>query len=86
MARELEAHGIATVCLSIALQVTQKVRPPRALYLRFPYGHPLGEPHRTAQQMSILRRSLAMLIDASEGEIREPGDRWRFTRYEGEST
>jgi hypothetical protein len=35
--------------------------------------------------LSILRRSLAMLVDAYAGEIREPGDRWRVTRYEGES-
>lgn len=84
VARELERKGIATASISIVREVSERLPPPRALYLKFPYGHPLGEPGRIPQQRQILLDALAMLEDAQRGEIREPGYRWRRTRYPGE--
>nr|WP_145020196.1 hypothetical protein [Geobacter argillaceus] len=44
VARAIEAAGIPTVALSIVREVTEKSPPPRALFLRFPFGRALGEP------------------------------------------
>ena len=41
--RAIEAEGIPTVGISLLKEVTEKVRPPRTLFLRYPFGHPLGE-------------------------------------------
>ena len=37
------------------------MRPPRALYLRYPFGHPMGEAFATAQQRTILTDALRAL-------------------------
>jgi D-proline reductase (dithiol) PrdB len=54
VARTIEHYGIPTVSLSIQRELTEKTRPPRALFLRWPYGHPLGEPFNVAQQRWVL--------------------------------
>ena len=62
VAREIERQGIATVSLSIQRELTEKTRPPRALFLRWPYGHPLGEPFNVAQQRWVLCDALRALV------------------------
>ena len=57
--RAIEAEGIPTVGISILKEVTQKVRPPRSVFLRYPFGHPLGEAFNVAQQRTILLDALA---------------------------
>ncbi len=84
VAREIERSGIATVSLSLAYEVTKRLPPPRALYLKFPFGHPLGEPGRIFQQRQIFLDALMMLKDSTRGEIRSPGYRWKRTKYPGE--
>jgi D-proline reductase (dithiol) PrdB len=68
VAREIERQGIATVSLSIQRELTEKTRPPRALFLRWPYGHPLGEPFKVAQQRWVLWDALQALVT-----VRTPG-------------
>lgn len=60
-----------------------KVRPPRAIYLRYPFGHPLGEAFHVAQQRTILLDALRALETIQDpGTILEPGYRWRRHRFE----
>jgi len=59
--RIIEKEGIATISISLSRQVTQKVRPPRALYPGFPMGHPLGFPNQISQQLNVLRQLLFYL-------------------------
>ena len=81
--RAIEAEGIPTVGISILKEVTQKVRPPRALFLRYPFGHPLGEAFHAAQQRAILSDALSALETVTQpGTILEPGYRWRRHRFE----
>ncbi len=61
----MEKAGIATVCLSLLREVTEKVRPPRALAVPFGFGYPLGEPDRPELQFRVLRAALELLA-ASE--------------------
>jgi hypothetical protein len=62
-------------------EVTEKVRPPRALYLRWPFGHPLGEPFNVAQQLTILHDAFDFLYTAQAGELRSLDYRWRRHSY-----
>ena len=80
--RAIEAEGIPTVGISILKEVTEKVRPPRSVFLRYPFGHPLGEAFNIAQQRAILLDALAGLETITEpGTILEPGYRWRRHRF-----
>jgi hypothetical protein len=82
----IEAGGISTIGITLLKEVTKKVRPPRSLYLRYPFGHPLGEAFRVAQHRAILLEALRGLETApAPGTILEPGFRWRRDRFPGES-
>ncbi len=61
IARKIEAVGIPTVTLSLAKDLTESVGVPRALFVRWPLGHPLGEPHQAAQQPLALEIVLQWL-------------------------
>ena len=81
--RAIEAEGIQTIGISILKEVTEKVRPPRSVFLRYPFGHPLGEAFNVAQQRTILRDALNALEGIAEpGTIVEPGYQWRRHRFE----
>ncbi len=80
--RIIEKAGIATVSISIVRRYTEKVRPPRAVYLRWPFGHPLGEPGNVDQQAAVLGKALSVLRAAeSPGTIVDPGWKWRRETY-----
>lgn len=82
VAREIEAVGIPTVAISLALEITQNVGVPRALFIKWPLGHPLGEANATAQQRTVLYDSLHLLLTAdTPGVIAQPGYRWRRQAY-----
>jgi hypothetical protein len=80
--RAIEAVGIPTVGITLQREVTRRVRPPRAVYLRYPFGHPLGEAFHVEQQRAILIESLRALETVTEpGTIIELGYRWRRHRF-----
>lgn len=82
IARVIEAAGIPTVCVIGLRDIAEQVRPPRSVHLRWPFGHPLGEPGNRAQQLSVIFYALQVLMDAEEpGIILDPGWRWRRERY-----
>jgi len=64
IARGLEARGIPTVCIGLMLDLVQRIRPPRAVFLDFPLGHPVGKAHDRRLQLSILRDTLGFLAAA----------------------
>ncbi len=82
IARALEAAGIPTVSISITRDLTEAVGVPRAVFVKWPLGHPLGEAHAPLQQRTMIFRALLLLINATEpGIIDEPGYRWRRETY-----
>jgi D-proline reductase (dithiol) PrdB len=82
IARAVESEGIPTVVVSIARDLTAAVGTPRAIFLRWPLGHPLGEPLQPLQQRSVIFAALRHLLTAQEpGAIAEPGWRWRREEY-----
>jgi D-proline reductase (dithiol) PrdB len=80
--RAIETAGLPTIGITLQREITRRVRPPRALYLRYPFGHPMGEAFATAQQRTILVDALRALETVSvPGAILEPGYRWRRHRF-----
>jgi D-proline reductase (dithiol) PrdB len=66
--RAIEEEGIPTISVSLNRTITEKVKPPRALLVKFPLGHPLGEPFNEWIQRKILTEGLKYLK-----EIERPG-------------
>ena len=87
IARVIEAAGIPTICVIGLREIAEQVRPPRALHLKWPFGHPLGEPGNRAQQLSVLHYALTALYTVEEsGTILDPGWRWRRETYSEPAT
>ena len=63
IAAELERHGISTAAIQLLREVALRVRPPRALFVPFRHGHPLGEPGRPEGQRAVLEAALRMFED-----------------------
>lgn len=57
----MESEGIATVCISFVPQISQRVRPPRALLVPGRGGYTLGRPGDAAGQRRRLRAALRLL-------------------------
>jgi D-proline reductase (dithiol) PrdB len=82
VARAIETVGIANVCISLTKDLTVAVGAPRAVFVKWSLGHPLGEPHNSEQQRTVIFDALRLLISAeTAGVITEPGYRWRREDY-----
>jgi D-proline reductase (dithiol) PrdB len=82
IARAIEAAGIPTVSISITKDLTEAVGVPRAVFVRWPLGHPMGEKHAPRQQRTLIFDALHLLLTAeAPGIIAEPGYRWRREEY-----
>ena len=57
----IEQAGIPTVSITSLLEVTRKVRPPRALFVDTPLGYPLGKPDNPDLQIQIIEAALSLL-------------------------
>lgn len=81
--RAIETAGMSTIGISLQKEVTLKVKPPRAFFLRYPFGHPMGEAFQIQQQRTILLQALRALETLKEpGTILEPGYTWRRHRFD----
>jgi hypothetical protein len=59
---------VATTSISMVREHTDKVKPPRALFVPFPYGHALGRPNDPELQHRVLKAALD-LLGASAGPV-----------------
>ena len=57
----IEKAGIPTVSISLLMEVTRHVEPPRVLVVDRPLGFPLGEPNNPELQKRIMLEALALL-------------------------
>jgi hypothetical protein len=62
----LEEEGIATTIISLIRVHSEKVRPPRSLFVPFELGRPLGAPNDPAMQKQVLKAALD-LLDRDDG-------------------
>lgn len=49
--------------ISLLKDITRKVKPPRALWVPFNHGFPLGEPENPSLQKTVIRAALSLLTD-----------------------
>ncbi|MGH7949044.1 MAG: hypothetical protein ACREQF_07465 [Candidatus Binataceae bacterium] len=54
-----EEAGIPTLCMTSALDITQSVKAPRAVFVNFPLGHQTGKPNRPDLQRRIVLDAMA---------------------------
>jgi D-proline reductase (dithiol) PrdB len=57
----IERAGIPTASVTLLKEITERVAPPRALFVDFPLGYPLGNPNDSALQTRIIVAMLALL-------------------------
>ncbi|MGC2190846.1 MAG: hypothetical protein WA751_00735 [Candidatus Dormiibacterota bacterium] len=65
LARVLEGHGLVTVSVTGARDITERVRPPRAAFLDYPLGNAIGRPHLPEEQRAICRATLELADSAA---------------------
>jgi hypothetical protein len=64
----LESEGLATTQISLIREHTETIRPPRALWVPFEMGRPLGAPNDSALQRRVLLAALR-LLEAESGPV-----------------
>jgi hypothetical protein len=64
----LERDGLATASISLIRLHTEKIHPPRALWVPFELGRPFGVPHDAAFQSRVLQAALD-LFSEPEGPV-----------------
>jgi hypothetical protein len=74
----LETHGLATTSISLVREHTEAVKPPRALFVPFPYGHALGRPRDPALQHRVLGAALELLHEPAGPVLRDFPDDGTF--------
>ena len=84
MQRAIERHGIPTVSITVARDITEHARPPRALFVPFMMGHHFGVPFHRELQRRIIVEALGHLSGAGQsGEISSLPITWAQARREG---
>ena len=61
LAHYIEEEGIATTGISLVRDNTERLRPPRFLWVPFELGRPFGAPDEPEFQTKVLRAALALL-------------------------
>ena len=84
MQRAIEKRGIPTVSVSVALDVTEQIKPPRAVFLPFMMGHLFGVPFHTQLQREIILTALERIEKAERsGDVYFFPKTWAQARKEG---
>ena len=68
LAHYLEQESVPTTQISLIYEHTEKIRPPRALWVPFELGRPLGVPDNARFQKKVLQSTLA-LLEAEKGPV-----------------
>lgn len=71
LAHFIERAGVATASISLIREQTEQVRPPRALWVPFALGRPLGSASDPGFQRNVIRAALAMLYSTTEPTIED---------------
>ena len=61
LARVFEEAGLTTVSIALVREHAEKVKPPRALFVPFPFGYPLGKPNDAEFQHRVIGAALDLL-------------------------
>jgi hypothetical protein len=70
LARVFEAAGLVTVSLAMVREHVEKVKPPRALFVPYPFGYALGKPNDAELQHRVIAAALE-LVEKPQGPVLE---------------
>ncbi len=77
IARTIEQAGIPTVSFTSARTITERVKPPRSVFIDLPLGHTAGAPHDPVGQRQLLTDGLVAGFAMTEpGSIADLPFRW----------
>ena len=62
----MEREGLTTASVSIVKEITAELRPPRAVFVPWPLGHPFGRAGNLEQQRAVLYDMIGLLESAEE--------------------
>lgn len=62
----MEEAGIPTLTMTVALDITRQVRPPRAVFVDYPMGNETGRPGNVQEQRRIVRAAFEALPRMTE--------------------
>ncbi|HYE71948.1 MAG TPA: hypothetical protein VEF04_01405 [Blastocatellia bacterium] len=65
LAAAIERRGLTTTSISLLREVTAIINPPRALFVPFPLGYPLGTPNNPILQHQVITASLELLNETN---------------------
>ena len=68
LARVFEAAGLVTVSLAMVREHVEKVKPPRALFVPYPFGFALGKPNDPELQHRVIAAALE-LVEKPQGPV-----------------
>ena len=63
-----EDAGLTTVAIALVREHAERVKPPRALFVPFQYGYPLGKPNDPEYQHRVIAAALK-LVEQSTGPV-----------------
>jgi D-proline reductase (dithiol) PrdB len=64
----LENAGLVTMAMTLKPEVTHFMHIPRAAYVRYPYGYPLGPAFQPELQREIMRKGMELINEIEEPE------------------
>ena len=70
LARVIEEAGLTTVTIALVKEHAEKVKPPRSLFVPFPYGYPLGKAEDAPFQHRVISSAFG-LLDHIQGPVLE---------------
>ena len=68
LAHIFESQGFSTVLVGFVKEHIEIIKPPRALWLNFPMGRPLGKPNNAEFQKKVIRTAFD-LLEKSSGPV-----------------
>jgi len=66
----IEKAGIPTCSVTLLREVTERVAPPRTLFVDRPFGYPLGAPNNASLQTVIIMALLTLLKERVPPAVR----------------
>jgi D-proline reductase (dithiol) PrdB len=66
----IEKAGIPTASVTLFREVTERVDPPRTLFVDLPFGYPLGAPNNAPLQTVIIMALLTLLKERVPPAVR----------------
>ena len=70
LAQIFESQGFSTVLVGFVKEHMEIIKPPRALWLNFPMGRPMGKPNDPEFQKKVIRVAFE-LLQKSQGPVVE---------------